>query len=243
MGTLYIVSTPIGNLEDITIRAIKTLFTVDYIACEDTRRTGVLLGALQKHYEKLTGSDPETYRIRPYSTPRLISYYDEIEVTRAPEILDLLEKGKNVALVADAGTPLISDPGFKLVQACIKRVIKIVPIPGPSALITALTVSGLPPDKFLFLGYLPEKKSKRIKLLKDSSIDSRPRTLLYTIIIYESPHRLKSTLEDIKEEFGDIEIVIARELTKVHEEVWRGKITKALDHFKISKGELVILFR
>lgn len=245
MGILYIVSTPIGNLEDISIRAIKTLFSVAYIACEDTRKTGLLLAELRKRYTYWIGSDPEVARVRSSSTPRLISFYDEIEVSRTPEVIDLLEQGKNVALVSDAGTPLISDPGFKLVRECIKSGIKIVPIPGSSALITALTVSGLPPDKFLYLGYLPEKKTKRLKVLEDILSSSRPYARLYklTIIIFESPHRLKSTLDDIKAIFGDIEIVIARELTKIHEEIWSGKISDSINYFKNPKGEFVLLFK
>jgi len=235
MGTLFIVATPIGNLEDITIRAIKTLFSVDYIACEDTRRTGVLLGQLNK----LTGSDPETYRIQLFSAPKLISFYDEIEEQRTPEITDFLLSGENVALVSDAGTPLISDPGYKLVKACIEKGIKIVPIPGPSALITALTVSGLPPDKFMFLGYLPEKSTRRIKLL--NALRANFSTPPLTCIIYCSPHKLQHTLADIKTVLGNIEIVIARELTKIHEEIWRGKISEAISYYKNPKGEFVLL--
>ncbi|OGG20076.1 16S rRNA (cytidine(1402)-2'-O)-methyltransferase [Candidatus Gottesmanbacteria bacterium RIFCSPHIGHO2_02_FULL_40_13] len=270
MSTLYVVSTPIGNLEDITIRAIKTLFSVDYIACEDTRRTGFLLTQLKEKYTALINCNEEEkdkpkgalqnnvdILDTPHRTvilnnrkdylgtsPKLISYYDEIESVRSLEILDLLLKENSVALVSDSGTPLIADPGFKLIEECIKRKIKVVPIPGASAVVTALTTSGLPADKFIFLGYLPGRKIKRIKLLKCILIDSRPRTHLstFTVIVYESPHRLKDTLVDIKEIFGDIEIVIARELTKIHEEIWRGKISDALNHFSLPKGEFVILF-
>lgn len=235
MGILYVVSTPIGNLEDITIRAIKTLFTVDYIACEDTRITGQLLKLLKDKYSTII-------RIIELNNPKLISYYDEIEFKRVPEIINLLLDGKNVALVSDSGTPLISDPGFKLVRECIKQNIKIVSIPGPTSLISALTLSGLPVDKFLFLGFLPEKSQKRIKLFKSILSDMRPHGFKYTIIAFESSHSLKQSLDDIKKVFGDIEIVIARELTKIHEDVWRGKITAAADGVNKFKGELVLLF-
>lgn len=237
MSTLYVVSTPIGNLEDITIRAIKTLFSVDYIACEDTRRTGLLLSQLKEKYTTLI-----------YSKPKLISYYDEIESVRSLEIIDLLLKENNVALVVDSGTPLICDPGYKLIADCIKQEIKIVPVPGITSLITALTVSGLPPDKFLFIGYLPDSRNKRDNLLLDLQhrYASRHSEVVgkfhLTIIFFETPHRLKESLEALKNIFGDMEIVIARELTKIHEEIWRGKVSDALVHFNSPKGEFVILF-
>ncbi|MBI4991078.1 16S rRNA (cytidine(1402)-2'-O)-methyltransferase [Candidatus Gottesmanbacteria bacterium] len=258
MGTLYIVATPIGNLEDITIRAIKTLFTVDYIACEDTRKTGQLLKTLKDKYKEalihLEGVRMHSFKVEE-SAKRLISYYDEIEFKRVPEIIELLQNNKNVALVSDSGTPLISDPGFKLVRECIRRNIKVVSIPGPSSVIAALTSSGLPPNNFLFLGYLPPKKQKRINLLKglqhfvipsDPPVGGESRNLSAdihpTIIFFETPHRLKGSLEDLQEVFGNIEIVIARELTKIHEEVWRGKISTAIKYFGKAKGEIVILF-
>lgn len=224
MGTLYIVSTPIGNLEDITIRALKTLSSVDYIACEDTRRTGQLLKNLES------------------KKPKLISYYDEIEFKRVPEIINLLKEGRNVALASDSGTPLISDPGFKLVKECIKQGIKIVPIPGPSSIITALTVSGLPPDKFIFLGFLPDKSQKRINLLRSILSLMRPHGNKYTIIAFEASHRLKEALSDAKDVFGDIEIALARELTKVNEEAKRGRISQILEEVDKIKGEIVLLF-
>jgi len=234
MGILYIVATPIGNLEDITIRAIKTLFSVDYIACEDTRKTGQLLTHLYKLYNH--------YNI--YNrTPRLISYYDEIEFKRIPELIGYLGNDKDIALVSDSGTPLIADPGFKLVKESIKRGIKVVSIPGPTSFVAALTSAGLATDQFLFLGYLPPKQSKRQKLLKsllscfETSEQIRP-----TIIFFETPHRLKESLEDMREVFKDIEIVICRQLTKIHEEVWRGSISHSLNEFQEIKGELVLLF-
>lgn len=243
MSTLYVVSTPIGNLEDITVRAIKTLFSVDYIACEDTRKTGLLLSQLKEKYTTLIYSN-EVKRDKP----KLISYYDEIESVRSLEIIDLLLKENNVALVSDSGTPLICDPGYKLIADCIKQGIKIVPVPGITSLITALTVSGLPPDKFLFIGYLPDTRNKRDNLLLDlqhryaSRHSEVVRKFHSTIIFFETPHRLKESLEALKNIFGDIEIVIARELTKIHEEIWRGKVSDALLHFSSPKGEFVILF-
>ncbi len=211
MGTLYIVATPIGNLEDITLRAIKILSLVDYIACEDTRRTGQLLRHLK--IEK----------------KNLISYYDEVEEVKTPEIVNLIEEGHDVALVSDAGTPLISDPGYKLVRECIRRDIKVVSIPGPSSVIEALIVSGLPINKFTFMGYIPAKKNRRREFLKE---------IKGTVVFFETANRLKESLEDIKNIFGDIEIVIARELTKIHEEVWRGKISEAIK--REFRGEIVL---
>ncbi len=267
MGILYIVATPIGNLEDITIRAIKTLFNVDYIACEDTRHTGQLLASL-KHLGggRLSLRSHDSREVN--GIPKLISYYDEIEFKRVPEIIELLTTGKDVVLVSDSGTPLISDPGFKLVKECIKRGIRTISIPGPTSLITALTSSGLPPNNFLFLGYLPAAQSKRLNLLTELQLKycssntnvvssdaiktprmvtrQRPRLLRGegtkinpTIIFFETPHRLKESLEDLKEVFGDIEIVICRELTKIHEEVYKGKVSETMN--KDFKGELVIV--
>ena len=197
MAILYLVSTPIGNLEDITLRAKRILGEVDIIACEDTRKTGVLLVKLN------------------IPRKRLLSYYEENELRRIPEIVRLLKEGKNVALVSNAGTPTISDPGFKLVRECLIQGIKVEPIPGPSAILTALVSSGLPTDKFLFLGYLPKKQGKRKKLLENCKLSA----VHYTLIFYESPHRLIETLKDLQEIFGDIEIVLCRELTKIYEEI------------------------
>lgn len=224
MGTLFIIATPIGNLEDITLRAIEVLRSVDYIVCEDTRHTGNLLHKLQ---------------ITSY---QLISYYEQNELRRIPEIIALLKNGNNVALVTDAGTPAISDPGFKLVRECIGEGLKIESIPGPSSPVAALTVSGLPTDKFLFLGYPSKKEGHRKKLF--NNISSIVQTIKLTIIIFEAPHRIVKTLQEMKEVLGDIDIVICRELTKIHEEVRREKISQSLEHFKKipPKGEFVILF-
>lgn len=233
MGTLYLVSTPIGNLEDITIRALKTLFSVSIIACEDTRRTGILLKELQVRFTSII----QTIEVCEH---RLMSYYDDVEQAKLPELIGLLEQGKDIALISDAGTPLINDPGFILVREAIKRKIRVVSIPGPTAVISALTVSGLPPDKFLYLGYAPEKTSHRIKLFND--LLQMNRFLGSTYIFYCAPHKLEQTLVDMKEVFGDREIVVARELTKVHEEVLRGTISEVQSTFKSPIGEIVLLF-
>jgi 16S rRNA (cytidine1402-2'-O)-methyltransferase len=232
MGNLYVVSTPIGNLEDITIRAIKTLFSSDLILCEDTRRTDLLLNELKSRYVTMF-----RYMI---TNPQLMSYYDEIEDKRIPEVIDWLENGKNIALVSDSGTPLISDPGFRLVRECLKRGIKVESIPGPSAALAALTSSGLPPNKFIFLGYPPEKQNQRIKMFEDLTHLNRFKC---TNIFYCAPHKLMRTLEDMKSVLGDLDIVVARELTKVHEEIWHGSISTAQKYFGKPQGEFVLLFR
>jgi len=200
-GTLYIVSTPIGNREDITLRALRILKEVDLIAAEDTRHTGLLL----KHFG--------------IQAP-LTSYFEGNEFKKKEFILSKLTQGERVALVSDAGTPGISDPGFRLVQAAVESRIAIVPIPGPSAMIVALSVSGLPTDAFLFRGFLPHKTKKRRDLLKELA-DVRE-----TLIFYESPHRIFETLQDISEVLGDREIVLTRELTKIYEEILRGKVSE-----------------
>lgn len=228
MGILYIVATPIGNLQDITLRAVEILKNIEYIACEDTRRTGQLL----KHIEAV-------------QNPILLSYYEQNEQARIPQILNLLINGKNVALVSDAGTPAISDPGFKLIRECVKQGISVELIPGSSSVITALVVSGLPTDKFMFLGYLPQKPGHRQNFLNSlKNVLSVEEKIHPTIILFEAPHRIIQMLEELQEVFGDKDIVICRELTKVHEEVRREKISQALEHFKKinPKGEFVILF-
>lgn len=231
MGTLHIVATPIGNLDDITIRAIKTIFSSDVLLCEDSRRTGILL-------KELSGRWGEAFDMVPEASPKLIPYYDEVEEKSLPAIIGLLEEGKDVSLVSDAGTPLISDPGFRLVRECAKRDIKVESIPGPSAVLAALTSSGLPSDKFLFLGYPPEKHNARKALFDDVVHMNRFKC---TITFYCAPHKLMQTLEDMEQSFGNIYIVIARELTKIHEEVWRGKISEARSAFTSPKGEMVLL--
>ncbi len=200
-GILYVVSTPIGNREDITLRALRILKEVDLIAAEDTRHTGLLL--------------------RPFGiqTP-LTSYFEGNESRKKEFILSKLTRGERVALVSDAGTPGISDPGFRLIQAAVEHGIPIVPIPGASAVITALSVSGLPTDAFIFRGFLPHKAKKRRDLLEELA------TARETLIFYESPHRISETLRDIYEVLGDRKIVLTRELTKIYEEVIRGKVSE-----------------
>ena len=228
MGTLYVVSTPIGNLEDITLRAIRVLSEVDIIACEDTRKTGFLL---KKVIVNLSVS------------PKLISYYEGNELKRIPQLIRFLKEGKDIALVSNAGTPLVSDPGYKLVRKSLEEDLKIEPVPGASAVLAALVVSGLPTDKFLFFGYLPKKQGKRRRLL--DQLTTMLESITVTVIFFESPYRLPKTLNEIKEVFGDIEIVICRELTKVHEEIRREKIKQSIKHFEKTrpKGEFVLLFR
>ncbi len=222
MGTLFIVATPIGNLKDITMRAIEVLKIADYILCEDTRVTGRLL---------------HTYQI----DKNMISFNDFNEEARIPQVLSDLGADKNIALVSDAGTPLISDPGFKLVRAAAKAGIRVESIPGPTAVIAALTVSGFPPDKFLFVGYPPKKEAKKKELFKKIKANNEKMTA--TAVLYESPHRAVKTLNTIKEVFGDIDACVSRELTKVHEEIIRGKISEIISRFSENKpkGELVIV--
>ena len=252
MGTLYIVATPIGNLQDITLRAIKTLREVDYIACEDTRKTGLLLKWLEKNYLSSPTRSVLVQGRTLQGKPQLISYHEYNELERIPQIIQLLKDGKNVALVSNAGTPTISDPGFKLVREVLRQGSQVISIPGSSSVLTALTSSGLPTDKFLFLGYLPKKPGKRLALLKNYTL-FRPQPkhkpsgevspIPCTLIFFEAPHRLLKTLQEMKEIFGDIDIVICRELTKVHEEIRREKISEAIKHFEQTKpkGEFTIL--
>ncbi len=233
MGILYIVATPIGNIEDISLRAARLLLTADVIACEDTRKTGILLSEIKKLFSDYT----------EIKKPRLLSYYDQTELARIPEVIEILSSGQNVVLASDAGTPTISDPGFKLVRACIEKGIPVTSLPGPSAVIVALSLSGLPTDRFLFMGYPPKKDSHR----KDFFIDIKQfaTDVKATIILYEAPHRILKTLEEMilvlgKEQY----VVLARELTKIYEEVFRGSLGDAEIFFtkKEPKGEFVILF-
>jgi len=234
-GILYIVATPIGNLQDISIRAIKTLMETPFIACEDTRRTGILLKEIGNFYPKLF-LDKETRGKRV-----LISYYEQNELGRIPQIIDLLKKGNNVALVSDAGTPAISDPGFKLIRECISQGIKVESIPGASSVTSALVVSGLPTDKFLFAGYPPKKPGNRKRFFLN--LKNAREDINFTIIIFEAPHKLVKTLIELKEIFGETDIVLARELTKVFEEVKRDRLSNLIDYYdtKNPKGEFVIL--
>lgn len=218
-AALYIVATPIGNLKDLTLRAIETLKSVDVIACEDTRHTKILLNA----YDIQTS---------------LISYFEHNKIKRAKEIIQMLHSGKSVALVSDAGTPGISDPGYRLIHDAIASGVGVVAIPGANAAIAALAVSGLATDKFLFEGFLPPKTQARRKRLQALSKEER------TIILYESPHRIVRALSDIKDVLGDIFIVCTRELTKKFEEIRREQVSVLLEHFIAEKpqGEFVLLF-
>ncbi len=217
-GRLYVVGTPIGNLEDITLRALNTLKASDLIACEDTRRTQKLLN----HYDIRT---------------RTISYHEHNEMTRAPELVLEMEQGSVISLVSDAGTPVLSDPGFRLVHLAIRHKIPVVPIPGPSALVAALTTAGLPMDEFIFAGFLPIKRSARRKTL--TSLGSFEKT----IVFYEAPHRIIDSLRDMHDILGEREAVIAREVTKIHEEFVRGSIGEIRDLLKKEpiKGELTVI--
>jgi len=218
-GALFMVSTPLGNLEDITQRALRTLREVDAIACEDTRRTKSLL----RHYG-----------IR---TP-LLSCHDHNEETRASEICSRLLRGESFALVTDAGTPTISDPGYRVVRATVAAGIRVVPVPGPCAAVAALTASGLPTDAFLFRGFLPRRRGKRLAALQDL------RRTRATLVLFEAPHRILATLDDIQSTFPGSEVVVAREMTKLHEEFLRGtaaEIRRALAERSAVRGEMVVL--
>ena len=230
MGTLYIVATPIGNLQDITLRAVDTLSTVDFILCEDTRKTIILVKFIQKQFPNV--------KIKA----RLISYYEENEMQRIPEVLQMLNKDFSFALVSDAGTPAISDPGFKLVRDCKLLGINVISVPGPSSVISALVSSGLPTDKFMFLGFLPKKPGHRKDLL--INVKNSFQMIKQTVILFESPFRLVSTLKELKDVFGDVDVVTARELTKVHEDIRKEKLSESIGHYsKINpKVEFVILF-
>jgi 16S rRNA (cytidine1402-2'-O)-methyltransferase len=217
MGTLYIVGTPIGNLEDISLRALRILKEVALIAAEDTRQTHKLLA----HYG--------------IATP-LISYYEHNKLAKLGNILTTLEE-KDVALVSEAGMPGISDPGYELIKAAIAQGTPVVPVPGPSALVTALAISGLPTDSFVYLGFLPRKQGKRRRLL--ISLVGEKRTL----VAFEAPHRLQKSLADLADVLGDRQIAVARELTKIHEEVWRSSLSQALEHFERNppRGEFTLV--
>jgi 16S rRNA (cytidine1402-2'-O)-methyltransferase len=216
-GTLYIVSTPIGNLEDITFRAVNVLSNVDLIAAEDTRKIKILL---------------DHFKIRK----PLVSYYSYNEARRTSELISKLKNGFSLALVSDAGTPGISDPAFRIIRSALDENIPVISIPGPTAFLPALIVSGLPIESFLFEGFLPVKKGRKSKL-EELRSESR------TIILYESPHRILRTLEDLKNYLGEREIAVSRELTKKFEEIIRGKISDVLIHLSnhLIRGEFVLI--
>jgi 16S rRNA (cytidine1402-2'-O)-methyltransferase len=217
-GCLYLVATPIGNLEDISLRALRVLKEADLIACEDTRQTMKLLA----HYS-----------IRK----RLESYHEHNEMTRAPELVIELEQGAQIALVSDAGTPVVSDPGHRLVSLCLRHGIPVVPVPGPSAMVAALAASGLATEEFVFLGFLPSRVVERRKMLR--TLVAEPRTL----VCYEAPHRILETLGDALDVLGNRTAVIAREVTKLHEEFLRGRLEELVSRFanKPPRGEITLL--
>ena len=217
-GVLYLVSTPIGNLEDITLRALRVLKEVDLIACEDTRRTRVLLA----HYGIETA---------------VTSLYDEIERKKGEALVGKLAEGRSIAYVSDAGTPLISDPGYRLVRLAIEGRIPVVPVPGPSAVIAALTVAGLPSDRFAFFGFLPEKSSRRQSFLREL------KDLPVTLVFYESPRRVIESLRDIRDVLGERQVAVTRELTKLFEEIKRGPVSGVLGEMEGAdvRGEITLL--
>lgn len=219
-GKLYIVSTPIGNLEDMTYRAVRVLGEVDMVACEDTRHTQKLLN----HYGIKT---------------KTISYHDHNEFERAGELLASIQSGSDVAVVSDAGTPGISDPGFRVVRMTLEAGLQVVPIPGPTALISALVASGLPCDEFFFAGFLPARSGARRTRLADLA------AIASTLIYYEAPHRIAASLADARAILGEREAVVARELTKLHEEVLRGRLSELAKRFAEAtqepRGEMVVV--
>ena len=216
-GHLFVVGTPIGNLEDITLRAISTLKDVNIILAEDTRNSKKLLSA---------------HGIQT----RMMSYHEHSSAKESQKIVDLLLEGNDLALISDAGTPTISDPGYGLIRECIKHEIRIVPIPGVSAITAAMSASGLPSDSFTFHGFLPQKKGRLKKIQDLSHIDN-------TIILFESPYRLVKTLTQLLESLGNRSVVVGRELTKLYEEIIRGNLSEVLEYFSKSKvkGEIVIM--
>ena len=215
MPTLYVVATPIGNLEDISLRALRLLGEVKLIAAEDTRKTKRLLSA---------------YDIK---TP-MTSYYEHNKLAKLDYILDFLEK-EDVAIVSDAGTPGVSDPGYELILEASRRDIPVVPVPGASAVTAAVTASGLPTDRFLYLGFLPRKAGGRKKLL--DTVSGEPGT----IVVLEAPHRLAATLKSMLDTLGDRRIAVCRELTKIHEEIFRGSISQAMEYFTEPRGEFTLI--
>ncbi len=218
-GTLYVVSTPIGHLDDITLRAIRILTDVDMVAAEDTRHTGRLFA----HYKIST---------------RLIAYHEHNEARQTPRLIDRLKAGNDIALVSDAGTPGISDPGYRLVTVALDSHIPVIPIPGASALVTALSVSGLPTDSFIFIGFLPHKKARRTERLKAFADEDR------TLIFYESPKRILDFIKELESVLGDRPVVLGREMTKLHEEFLRGRLSEIADQLAergTIKGECTLL--
>ncbi|MGA8181670.1 MAG: 16S rRNA (cytidine(1402)-2'-O)-methyltransferase [Desulfobacterales bacterium] len=220
-GTLYVVATPIGNMDDITVRALNVFGRVDLVAAEDTRHTGRLL----KHHQ-----------IRC----RLMSYHEHNEKERTPLLVERIKSGSSIALVSDAGTPTVSDPGYILLQKALENNIKVVPIPGPSALLAALSISGLPTDSFIFIGFCAKKKARRLKQLQELAHETR------TLIFYESPGRILAFMNEIKAVMGDRYGVLCREMTKLHEESLRGRLSEVIETLSnrpAVKGECTLLVK
>ncbi len=219
---LYIIATPIGNLKDITLRALETLENVEYLLCEDTRNTGLMLANLAIN-----------------NKPKLISFYDEVEEQKIPEVIKLLGESKDVGLVTDAGTPLISDPGYRLIKKCHKLGYKVTSIPGACAAVNALVLSGIASGRFSFLGFLPKKPGERRKILEKYKVFDGAK------IVYESPFRLVKLIEELKIVYGgDIEVSVCREMTKKFEEIMTRKANEIFDQIKSKniKGEIVVIF-
>jgi 16S rRNA (cytidine1402-2'-O)-methyltransferase len=217
-GTLYVVATPLGNLKDITLRALEVLKDSDVVAAEDTRRTQKLLSAYDLH------------------SP-LVSFNENNQYRKIPFFIERLKEGQKISLVTDGGTPAISDPGRELVREAFQARIAVVPIPGPSALVCALSASGLPGDSFIFLGFLPRRKSRRKRILQEMREQTR------TIIFYEAPHRIKNLLEEIQDVLGEREVILTRELTKIHEEIISGPVSDLMRLLadREPRGEYTIL--
>ena len=216
MATLYLVATPIGNIEDITLRALRVLGEVDLIAAEDTRITRKLLS----HYDIHT---------------RTTSYHEHSRASKTPALLAALAEGKDVALVSDAGTPAVSDPGDDLVRAALDQGFRVASVPGPSAITAALAASGIPADQFVYLGFLPRRGADRRRLLRSLVEEER------AIVLLEAPHRLRAGLTDALDALGDRTVSVCRELTKFHEEVFRGLLSEAIDHFDQPRGEFTVV--
>ena len=220
-GTLYVVATPIGNMDDITVRALNVFGRVDLVAAEDTRHTGKLL---KHHHIKC----------------RLLSYHEHNEKERTPMLIERLKSGASVALVSNAGTPTVSDPGYTLIQKALENNIKMVPVPGPSALLAALSVSGLPTDAFIFIGFCAKKKTRRLKQLEEFANETR------TLIFYESPGRILAFMSEIKAVMGDRYGILCREMTKLHEEFLRGRLSEIIERLSnrpAVKGECTLLVK
>lgn len=228
---LYIVGTPIGNLDDLSLRQAKTLLSSDIILAEDTRSAGILLDACRLRSQPL---------ITSHQTPKLISYYKEKEFEKLPEVMEFLKDGKNISLISESGMPLISDPGYLLIKTAIKEKITITVIPGPSAITTALICSGFNPHRFMFLGFFPKKQSELLRLINKAKQIKQifPEMI---VVFFESPNRINQTLQYINESSPEFEIVICREMTKKFEEVIRGKAVDLMN--RTYKGEITVILK